>query len=99
MIPMSGSETRPRLPRPHPGVIFNTLSDGAVLLHASSEIYFGLNRVGSRVWQLLPPECDSFEELCRQLSQEYPEVGVDQLSADVQELLESLRAHQLVVNP
>ena len=45
------------LPRPHPGVLFKTVSDGAVLLHVEEEIYFGLNDVGTRIWQLLPPTC------------------------------------------
>ena len=46
--------TEPMLPSPAPGVLFQALPDGAVLLDTRSEVYFGLNAVGARVWQLLP---------------------------------------------
>lgn len=96
---MSNSVIQRQLPRPHPGVIFNTVSSGAVLLHAPTEIYFGLNAVGSRVWQLLPPECESFEELCNRLMLEYPDVPAEQIAEDVAELLNALENQGLVVSP
>jgi len=85
------------LPRPHPGVLFKTVSDGAVLLHVEEEIYFGLNDVGTRIWQLLPPTCASLEDLCARLSQTYTDVAPEVLRADVLELLGQLEANQLVV--
>lgn len=86
------------LPRPHPGVLFKTVSDGAVLLHVEEEIYFGLNAVGSRIWQLLPPTCLELNELCARLSETYTDVAPEVLEADVVELLAQLRENQLVVN-
>lgn len=86
------------LPRPHPGVLFRTVSDGAVLLHVEEEIYFGLNDVGSRIWQLLPPACTSLDDLCAKLSVTYADVAPEVLRADVLELLEALEANQLVVS-
>ncbi len=85
------------LPRPHPGVLFKTVSDGAVLLHVEEEIYFGLNEVGSRIWQLLPPTCANLEDLCARLSQAYTDVAPEVLRADVLELLGQLEENQLVV--
>jgi hypothetical protein len=85
------------LPRPHPGVLFKTVSDGAVLLHMEEEIYFGLNDVGTRIWQLLPPTSSSLEELCAELSRTYTDVAPEILRADVLELLGQLEANQLVV--
>ena len=85
------------LPRPHPDVLFRTVSDGAVLLHVREEIYFGLNEVGSRIWQLLPPECADLEDLCARLAESYREVPPEVLRADVVELLAQLEQHQLVV--
>lgn len=85
------------LPRPHPGVLFKTVSDGAVLLHVEEEIYFGLNDVGTRIWQLLPPTCLSLEDLCAQLARVYADVAPDVLRADVLELLATLEENQLVV--
>jgi len=85
------------LPQPHPGVLFKTVSDGAVLLHVEEEIYFGLNDVGARIWQMLPPTCADLDELCAQLSKVYAEVAPEVLRADVLELLAELEANQLVV--
>ena len=85
------------LPRPHPGVLFKPVSDGAVLLHVEEEIYFGLNDVGTRIWQLLPPTCADLDDLCARLSQTYTDVAPDVLRADVLELLGHLEENQLVV--
>ena len=85
------------LPRPHPGVLFKTVSDGAVLLHVEEEVYFGLNDVGARIWQMLPPACTDLDDLCAQLSVVYTEVAPEILRADVLELLGQLEANQLVV--
>ena len=86
------------LPRPHPAVMFREVSEGAVLLQMEDEIYFGLNEVGARIWQLLPPVSDSLEELCASLTTVYPDVPLEQLSADVAELIEQLRENKLLVN-
>ena len=85
------------LPRPHPGVLFKAVSDGAVLLHVEEEIYFGLNDVGARIWQLLPPTCACVEDLCTRLSETYTDVAPEVLRADVLELLGQLEENQLVV--
>jgi hypothetical protein len=37
-----------------PEVLFKHLGDEAVLLDLESGQYFGLNEVGSRIWQLIP---------------------------------------------
>ena len=86
------------LPRPHPAVMFREVSDGAVLLQMEDEIYFGLNSVGARIWQLLPPACTSLEDLCARLGEAYPEVPAAQLLADVTELLDQLRESKLLVD-
>jgi len=87
------------LPRPHPAVVFRTVSEGAVLLQMEEEVYFGLNAVGGRIWQLLPPECSDLDELCLRLSESYPEVEPAALRGDVLELLEQLKEHNLVAEP
>ena len=73
----SPAEVDAILPRPHPAVMFREVSDGAVLLQMEDEIYFGLNEVGSRIWQLLPPSCATLEELCARLGETYPDVAAD----------------------
>ena len=61
------AEVQAILPRPHPAVMFREVSDGAVLLQMEDEIYFGLNSVGARIWQLLPPASTDLDDLCAQL--------------------------------
>lgn len=85
------------LPRPHPDVLYRAVSDGAVLLHVREEIYFGLNEVGSRVWQLLPPATSNLDDLCARLGEAYRDVPPEVLRADVLELLAQLQEYQLVV--
>ncbi len=84
------------LPRPEPTIIFQKLGDGAVLFSPSTEIYFGLNEVGARIWELLAPESTSVEDLCETLAREYPGVPADVIRGDVEDLLQDLLREQLV---
>lgn len=88
---------RAMLPSPHPAVLFQTVTEGAILLHTEQEVYFGLNGVGVEVWQLLPPACTELEEVCGALAARYPDVPVEELRSDVTELLDTLVAQGLVV--
>lgn len=87
------------LPRPNPAVLFQPLSDGAILLNPEQEVYFGLNTVGVQVWQLLPPVCSDLAEVCAALGRHYPEVEATVLEADVGELLSALAEEGLLVPP
>ena len=84
------------LPSPHPAVIFKPVSEGAVLLHTSTEIYFGLNHVGAHIWQMLG-ETRDLSQMVARLTESYPDVPTDQLQADVEELVEELSENGLVV--
>jgi len=84
------------LPTRNPKVIFKSLAKGGVLYDASDEVYFGLNPVGVRIWELLPPVTERLEEVCLVLGREYPDVAPDVLRADVVELLEDLARMGLV---
>lgn len=84
------------LPGHHGAVVFRTVSDGAILLHTEDEVYYGLNAVGVRVWQLLPESRD-LDELCGALQCEYPDVDSSELRGDVAELLDALTRAGLVV--
>jgi hypothetical protein len=91
--------TSPLLPTPAPGVMFQSLDDGAVLLSPESEVYFSLNHVGAAVWELLPPATASMEELCAALAARYPDAPPTALAADVGRLLDELARERLVVPP
>ncbi len=86
------------LPMANPAAICQRVADGAVLLHREEEVYFGLNAVAARIWELLPPVCGSLDELCEMLRSEYPEVEPAELRWDVVELLGQLAACDLVVS-
>jgi hypothetical protein len=84
------------LPTRNPKVIFKALATGAVLYSSEEEVYFGLNPVGVRVWELLPPVHQSLDDLCGVIAADYPDAPVDVIRADVSELLEELTRLGLV---
>ena len=84
------------LPVVNPAVIFRSLTEGAVLFSTENEVYFGLNSVGARVWELLASGKHDFDGLCRAVAAEYPEVSADVVRQDIEELLGNLEANRLV---
>jgi hypothetical protein len=85
------------LPTPSPVAIFQRLDDGAVLFSTQEEVYFGVNAVGARIWELLPPSCDTFGELCATLAVQYPGVPERQIRADAQAFLADLLQSGLAI--
>ena len=77
-----------------PHVLFQEISGEAVLLDLASENYFGLDTVGTRVWQLLN-EGSSVSDIVETLLGEY-EVERETLEADVANLLDELKVAGLV---
>jgi hypothetical protein len=87
------------LPRPAPSTIFKPLAEGGVLFSTSTEVYFGVNVIGARIWELLPPATATFEELCATLAGQYHDVSEAQIRRDVKAFLDDLLANDLVVAP
>ena len=75
-------------------VLSQEVNGETVLLDLDGESYFGLNEVGTRVWQLLQSERTVGETLSA-LSDEY-DVGREQLESDMGELLDKLSDAGLV---
>ena len=75
-------------------VVVRELGGEAVLLHLGTGIYFGLDTVGARIWQLLAGQGDT-EAVYAQLLGEY-EVDAVRLRADLDALVEQLIAEQLL---
>jgi len=71
-----------------PDVLHQELGGETVLLNLVNEHYFGLDPVGSRIWQLLG-ETDQAGTLVARLLQEY-EVEEPQLRGDVERLISEL---------
>jgi hypothetical protein len=88
-----------RLPRPRSTVVYRDLPEGAILFCTSTEVYYSLNPIGARIWQLLPPVCWSEEEIVAKLSEAYPEINLGKIAADVRRLLVELAGNGLVESP
>jgi hypothetical protein len=79
----------------NPSVIYRELSGEVVLLNLQSGVYYGLDAVGSRVWQLLL-ESRGIDDVCATLLDEY-DVSADTLRADVERLVGELTDKGLVI--
>ncbi len=75
-------------------VLVQELDGEAVLLHAGSGKYFGLDKMGLTIWKTLL-ESNSTESACQLLLSQY-EVDEDKLARDVNELIEKLVLNQLL---
>jgi len=75
-------------------VLSQEVSGETVLLELSSERYFGLDSVGTRIWQLLG-EGRTIGEVLSLMLDEY-DVSEEQLHADIMMLLEKLHEAGLI---
>lgn len=87
------------LPVASPTVVWTPLPDGAVLFSTETEVYYGVNGVGALAWELLPPASRSLEDLCVAVQAKYPDATLEQIRADVVELLDDLKRCGLVHTP
>jgi hypothetical protein len=77
-----------------PDQVSSDLAGESVILNLKSSTYFGLNEVGSRIWQLIQ-EPKTVSDVCESILEEY-EVDTQTCEAEVQALLADLLAAQLV---
>jgi|CXWL01.1.fsa_nt_gi hypothetical protein len=75
-------------------VLFRELEGEAVLLEIESGYYFGLNEIGSKIWNLLAAHGD-LETILAALMAEY-DVAEDRLRSDVTAFLSTLAERRLV---
>jgi hypothetical protein len=78
----------------NPSVIYRELAGEVVLLNLQSGVYYGLDAVGSRVWQLLM-QSRGVDDVCAVLLDEY-DVAAETLRADVYRLVGELSDKGLV---
>ena len=81
--------------RLNPDVVFRDLDGEAVILDLGSGTYFGLNQVGTRVWQLISDGSDE-AQIVDVIATEY-DADRATIAADVARLLNDLRARRLIV--
>lgn len=77
-----------------PDVLHQELGGETVLLNLANENYFGLDEVGTRVWQVLG-ETRNANDVVTRLIEEY-DVPTERLRADVERLITELAAAGLV---
>jgi hypothetical protein len=75
-------------------VLFRDLDGEAVLLETGSGRYYGLDEVGTRMWNLLQLHGET-EAVCRALLAEY-DVSEDRLCEDLRRFVETLAARGLL---
>lgn len=80
--------------RPFPHVVWARHTDATVLLDAERGLYYTLNDVAGRVWELLAAG-EPVIEILRVVGDEY-EVDREVLEADVTALLREMRAAKLI---
>lgn len=78
-----------------PDVVFRNLDGEAVLLDLGSGTYFGLNEVGTRIWQMIEAGDDE-PAIVSTLAAEYAAEPAA-IAADVERLLGELRSRRLIV--
>lgn len=75
-------------------VLFRDLDGEAVLLETGSGRYYGLDAVGTRMWNLLREHGET-EAVCRDLLLEY-DVLEDRLREDLEKLVQDLSSRGLL---
>lgn len=76
-------------------VMDRSVGDETVILNLESGTYYGLDPVGTRMWQLLG-EGKSLGEVCDVMLEEY-DVAREQLEQDLLKLAGELAEHRLIV--
>jgi hypothetical protein len=77
-----------------PGLLFNEIDGEVVMLSIENSEYYGMDKVGSRIWQLLEKPM-LFRELVAKLMEEY-EVSEEQCTADTLAFLKKIMDKKLV---
>jgi hypothetical protein len=77
-----------------PDVMFRAVGEESVLLDLKSEVYLGLDAVGTRMWTVLT-ESPSIQSAFDVLRTEY-DVAPEDLRRDLQEFLGKLQENELI---
>jgi len=78
----------------NPSIVHSEMDGDTVMMDSSLERYFGLEEVGTRIWELLAEE-QSLGSLCTALTQEF-DVSEDDCLRDIGPFLERLIELDLV---
>ena len=81
---------------PSGDAIASAVGDETVILHLKNGAYYGLDAVGTRIWELLK-EGHAPAAICARMADEY-DVAPDVIEADVRRLLGELEASDIVAD-
>ncbi len=74
--------------------VYRLVDDEAVILDLDKGLYYGLNAVGARIWQLIGANLPA-SRVCEAIVEEF-EVSAEEALADVDAFLESLLSNGLI---
>lgn len=83
-----------RVLQPAPDVVFREIGGEAVILHIGTATYFGLDDVGTRVWQLVTGG-QAVGQVCATLAAEFDAPDA-QIASDVSNLIDELLRKDLL---
>ena len=89
---MSAPPDRPLAPAPD--VVYRDVNGEAVILHLGTSTYFGLDEVGTRIWQLAV-DGRTLREICAALPEEF-DAPAGQIEHDVVSLVDQLMNKDLL---
>jgi len=75
-------------------VLFQEVAGNAALLNLDSESYFGLDDVGTRMWQAME-QAETIGAAARVLAEEY-DAPIEEIERDIVKLAVDLRGHGLL---
>lgn len=79
----------------HPDIVFSEIDNETVMMDKNFEQYFGLESIGTEVWQLLETPT-SVEKMAAQLCEKY-DVSVADCQADLCVLMIDFLAHEMIL--
>lgn len=74
--------------------LFSEIDEEVVMLSVENSEYYGMDKVGSRIWQLIEREI-TFKDLIKVLTEEY-DVTEEQCKEDTIKFLEQLEEKKLI---
>ena len=93
MKPSVSLTSRARVPD---GIVFQSLQDELVLLNLQTGVYFGLNEVGARIWQLIQAHQSAPLSNVRDALVDEYDVRQDRCTGDLLKLVARLEENRLL---
>ena len=79
----------------HDQAIESRVGDETVILHLENGTYFGLDPIGTRIWELLK-ESKGPSAICDALAEEF-DTPLDKVTDDLRALLNELKVNNLLI--